>query len=370
MKTENKDLITIEHKTILEYYKKEKGLEPILDTIRNIVKEFVPDMKTATSRKDITSMAYRVSQSKVVLEGLANKLIDPQKKEVALVTTERIRVAKELDKLRDQIKKPLTDWQNDEKRRVADLVHKENRIKELGSLGQGINPKYLESYLVELDTLKPDDSWLEFYELNIERYESAKKHINDLIVIEKKTIADQFELEDLRKKQAIQNQKNHDEKVASDAAAKAKAVAEQKAKDDKEKLERDTKAEKEKLEKEKQDAIDNTKRLEQEKIDAEKKRLHDIEQAKIAEQKAIEAAKIEERKKIDLENKQKAEAEKLRLENKKHVDSILDKVESDLEKVIAQSSNDIDGDINAPFISEDIVKAIRENRIAHLKIEF
>ncbi len=101
---EKTNLITIPTETILDYYKKENGLEPVLDSIKELTKSFIPDMSTVGSRKEISSMAYKVSQSKVILEKLADDLVKPQEVEIKKVKSEKKRISIELDKLRDEIK--------------------------------------------------------------------------------------------------------------------------------------------------------------------------------------------------------------------------------------------------------------------------
>jgi hypothetical protein len=106
----------------------QESLSSILMDIREEVCKEVPDLSTAASRKRISSLAYKVSKSKTALDELGKQLVAEWKAKSAAVDKDRKRVRDELDALRDEVRKPLTDWEA-EQERIAFLKAEEVRIE-------------------------------------------------------------------------------------------------------------------------------------------------------------------------------------------------------------------------------------------------
>jgi colicin import membrane protein len=111
------DLVISEKTTALEVYCCDSA-EAIVGKIESEVRSFVPDLSTATGRKEIASLAYRVSQSKTALDGLGKDLVTDWKSKSKAVDNERKMIRDRLDALRDEVRKPLTDWEEAEKARI------------------------------------------------------------------------------------------------------------------------------------------------------------------------------------------------------------------------------------------------------------
>lgn len=58
------DLVVIERANALTVFKSADQIEEILAKVEREVMSFVPDVTTAKGRKEIASLAYRVSQTK------------------------------------------------------------------------------------------------------------------------------------------------------------------------------------------------------------------------------------------------------------------------------------------------------------------
>ena len=57
----------------------QNGLEPVLQEIKRKVDEFSPDTATAKGRKEISSFAYKIAQSKASWIGLASRSLRTKK---------------------------------------------------------------------------------------------------------------------------------------------------------------------------------------------------------------------------------------------------------------------------------------------------
>lgn len=105
-----KELITAESINAMEVFA-DGGINKILAGIKAKAMEFVPDVSTDKGRKEIASMARKVSTSKVLLDNLGKDLVSDWKNKAKLVDSSRKLVRDTLDELRDSVRLPLTEWE-------------------------------------------------------------------------------------------------------------------------------------------------------------------------------------------------------------------------------------------------------------------
>lgn len=87
------------------------AMDTVLDGIRAQCKDAPTDTSTVTKRKEVASWAYRVAQSKTLLDKLGADLVADQKRTIAKVDAERRRMREELDALKTEVRRPLTEWE-------------------------------------------------------------------------------------------------------------------------------------------------------------------------------------------------------------------------------------------------------------------
>lgn len=135
--SEDTQLVTIpEGATALAVFTEVGGVQPLLNQIRAHIDAFVPDMTTSRGRKLIAAMAYKVAQSKTLLEDVGKALADEQKAVPKKIDAARKLIKDTLDKWRDEVRKPLSDWEVDESDRVA--MH-ENAVAAIGNYAVMVN---------------------------------------------------------------------------------------------------------------------------------------------------------------------------------------------------------------------------------------
>ena len=100
-------------------FRTKDGVDPIIDRIQREVRAHAPDLTTKKGRDAIASLAHKVSKSKVALDDAGKALTEDAKKHIAAVDAARKKVRDTLDALRDECRKPLTDWEAAEERRIA-----------------------------------------------------------------------------------------------------------------------------------------------------------------------------------------------------------------------------------------------------------
>ena len=120
------DLLVSQNITALQLFS-ENGLDPVLDKIKEEIDKFVPDVETDKGRKEIASFARKIASSKVFIENAGKELVSGMKAKAKLIDNERKRSRDTLDQWRDEVRKPLTDYEaaeaaREEKRRQDEIL--------------------------------------------------------------------------------------------------------------------------------------------------------------------------------------------------------------------------------------------------------
>jgi colicin import membrane protein len=76
------------------------------------------DISTESGRKAVASLAYKVARTKTAIDGEGKGLVDGEKKRLAAIDAERKKFRDRLDALRDEVRKPLDEFEAAEIRRV------------------------------------------------------------------------------------------------------------------------------------------------------------------------------------------------------------------------------------------------------------
>lgn len=332
------ELITIPQESALTVFTTENGLDPYLQEIEREVKAFEPDVTTTKGRKEIASIAHKVAKSKTALDNIGKELVAELKKKPKLIDAERKRVRDFLDKLKTEVREPLTKYEEAEAARIE--KHKQNieLIRSYRELSEPVDSVTLQEMIDAVKAFEISESWEEF-ELDAQREKEAS--LSALIIKldeRKKYEAEQVELARLRAEQEERERKEREARIAQEAAEKAKIEAEAKAKAEQEKAEREALELKLKIE-----------RAEREKIEAEE----------AAKRAAIEA---EQRLKREAEEAKRREQEELerREANTRHKGKI--------NRQAAQALQTISGIDEA--LSKEIIKLIAKNEVPNVRINY
>lgn len=199
--TESTELVLIAPETALEVYTADKGLDPYLAKIKAEVDGFIPDITTKKGRDAIASMAYKVSQSKTYLDKTGKELVDKLKEQPKLVDAERKRMRDYLDGLRDDVRKPLTEWEEAEERRVAEIQKRISEF-EIIELSTDASHQDLQDIFVRLQGIVIDESFAEFSNSAAIAKERAINNLAALMVKRKAYEAEQAERDATAKREA------------------------------------------------------------------------------------------------------------------------------------------------------------------------
>ena len=212
----------------LEVFTAEHGLDPFLSQIRKEIDVFVPDTGTTKGRASIASIAAKVAKSKTYLDGVGKELVDRLKEQPKLVDAERKRMRDLLDKWKEEVRQPLTDWENAEKERVSQI---QERIANLSLIPDDANSKQLSARIKKLDDLVIDESFAEFQGDAALKKESMLLQLKLLLKTVEQKEREQAELDNLRKQQAEREQQEREQRLIKDAEERATKEVEKKARE-------------------------------------------------------------------------------------------------------------------------------------------
>ena len=368
------ELQVIEQNEITVAFNNPQGIQQIIDNIKSQVDEqfnsVVWDFTKEKDRKAVASMAYKVGRSKTAIDAEGKKLKEQYTVFTKAIDADRKSAREQLEAEQERIRKPLDDWEDAEKERVAKHW---NAIKEITDL---LLP---ENILVDSDVIASNIRWLEkvpmgtMFEEFEDRIKLAKLETLETLRIafdnKLKLEAEQAELEALRQAETLRQQQERDAQISREATEKAEREAEEKARIERERVQRE-KLEAEqreaKLKHEAEQALIREAQLkeqaEQQAKQAEIDKALYIERAEQAEhnkQLAIQA----ERDRIEREVKAKAEAElkeqQAREANMAHKKSVCDSILAELEKLNIDEAT-----------GQNLIKAIHNNQIPNISIKF
>lgn len=263
------DLVVIEKSRAMTVFTNNEQLDPIIEKIEKEARSLVPDVSTKKGRDAIASMAHKVARSKTYIDNAGKDLVAELKALPKQIDESRRIVRERLDALKDEVRRPLTEWEAEQERIKAEEAAK---IK-----AEEDRKKFESDH--EIALLMND------------------KH--DREVAEKKAEAERQRIaheEELKRQAAEQAKREAEEKAAAElAAAKkreedaiaARAQAELLAKQERERAEYAAAAAVARAEREKQEAIEAEKRKAQEEADRIKREAEAKEAARLAEEKRI-----------------------------------------------------------------------------------
>lgn len=102
-------------------------------SIKAQLSEFVPDVSTERGRKEIASMAYKVTRSKTAIDEAGKKLNEEARSKINAVDAQRRKIREELDELAEEVRAPLTKWEEAERARVSEAKAIRENVIGLGN---------------------------------------------------------------------------------------------------------------------------------------------------------------------------------------------------------------------------------------------
>jgi hypothetical protein len=372
--TEQTQLVVIEPTAAVTLFTEGDGIDAMLADIRKQAASLVPDITTVKGRKEIASVAYAVAKTKTYLDGLGKDLVDKYKEIPKRIDANRKVIRDALDDLKDEVRAPLTQYEEAESARVEALQTRLARLNELGtSASIEIAAADLQAMLLEVEQTALDDSWQELLPQATVAKELAAKRLGETLATRQKYEAEQAELEELRKKQAEQERIDRERRIAEQAAEQARLLEENRQRLEREaaqhreqEAQRQTQAALEREEQARRDADASELARQQaearriaEAEQAEQRRLQAEEYARRQAEEAATRAAEQERHRIEHEQRLKEEADAARSADVEHRRTINQNILMDLMGLGIEEDKAV-----------TLIKHIASNKIAHLTINY
>ena len=96
------------------------GADDLIARVREFVAGFKGDVSSAKGRSEIKSTAFKVTKAKTTLEKEGKRLADEQKLIPKKIDACRRYVATELERLEEEVRRPLTEWEEREAKRITE----------------------------------------------------------------------------------------------------------------------------------------------------------------------------------------------------------------------------------------------------------
>lgn len=312
--SEATDLVVIEKSNAMAVFTSNEQLDPIIEAIEKEARSLAPDVSTKKGRDAIASMAHKVARSKTYIDNAGKDLVAELKALPKQIDESRRLVRERLDLLKDEVRRPLNEWEQAEDERKQAL---QQRLSDLRALADVIDDagNYLPSTdiqyrLGEAKAVTLGDSWQEFAtEAGVAKDTTVQK-LEAAVIIAKQHEDQAAELERLRKDAEEKARRDHEEKLKREAAEAARREAEQKAQVEREESARREAELKAKAEQAERDRIAAQERAEREAKEAQERTAKLAQEAREqAEREKQEAIAAEQRKAQEAADKVRREAE-------------------------------------------------------------
>ncbi|WP_320729772.1 hypothetical protein [Enterobacter roggenkampii] len=288
------DLVVIEKQNAMAVFTTKEQLDPIIEAIEKEARSLVPDVSTRKGRDAIASMAHKVARSKTYIDNAGKDLVAELKALPKQIDESRRIVRERLDALKDEVRRPLTEWEAEQERIKAE---------------EAMNALHAEA--------------LEMNE-EFDRQRAAQIEADHEMAL---LMNDKFDRDrEEQRRLAEQAQREHEERIKQEAADKAKREAEERHKADLDAAARREAEEKARAELAERQRVEAEQRAAREKQEAEARARREKEEAVAAErrrQEEAEAARL-------AEEQRKAEEEARRAADKEHRRTINRRVIADL----------------------------------------
>ncbi|HHB6985167.1 hypothetical protein ACNPCX_05280 [Klebsiella pneumoniae] len=261
------DLVVIEKKNAMAVFTNNDQLDPLIEAIEKEARSLVPDVTTKKGRDAIASMAHKVARSKTYIDNAGKDLVAELKALPKQIDESRRVVRERLDALKDEVRRPLTEWEAEQER-----IKDEEAMLTLHVEALAMNEEFDRQLAARIES---DHEMALLMNDAFDREQAEKK----------------AEAERLRIAREEEIKRQAEEKAKREAAEQAQreidaaAAREREAILAKERAEREQREAAERAEREKQAAVEAERRKAQEEADRIRREAELREQARLAEEK-------------------------------------------------------------------------------------
>lgn len=272
------DLVVIEKKNAMAVFTNNDQLDPLIEAIEKEARSLVPDVTTKKGRDAIASMAHKVARSKTYIDNAGKDLVAELKALPKQIDESRRVVRERLDALKDEVRRPLTEWEAEQER-----IKAEEAMNALHAEALEMNIKFDQELAAKFEA---DHEMALLMDKDIDR-ERADKAAE----AERQRIAHEEEIKRQAEEKAKREAAEKAQREIEAAAAREREAILAKERAERERIEAQQRAEREqreaaeRAEREKQAAVEAERRKAKEEADRIRREAEQREQARLAEEK-------------------------------------------------------------------------------------
>lgn len=272
------DLVVIEKKNAMAVFTNNDQLDPLIELIEKEARSLVPDVTTKKGRDAIASMAHKVARSKTYIDNAGKDLVAELKALPKQIDESRRVVRERLDALKDEVRRPLTEWEAEQER-----IKAEEAMNAMHAEALEMNIKFDQELAAKFEA---DHEMALLMDKDIDR-ERADKAAE----AERQRIAREEEIKRQAEEKAKREAAEKAQREIDAAAAREREAILAKERAERERIEaqqravREQREAAERAEREKQAAVEAERRKAQEEADRIRREAEQREQARLAEEK-------------------------------------------------------------------------------------
>ncbi|HGS6156575.1 TPA: hypothetical protein ACMELD_001566 [Klebsiella pneumoniae] len=329
------DLVVIEKKNAMAVFTNNDQLDPLIEAIEKEARSLVPDVTTKKGRDAIASMAHKVARSKTYIDNAGKDLVAELKALPKQIDESRRVVRERLDALKDEVRRPLTEWEAEQERIKAE---------------EAINALHAEALVMNE---------------NIDLQRAVQFEADHEMAL---LMNDAFDREQADKAAEAERQRiAHEEEIKRRAEEKAKREAEEKHRAELEAFARREAEERAAKERAERERIEAQQRAERERIAAEQK-------AEADKQAAIEAERRKAQEEADRIRREAEQREQARLAEEKRKADEQARREADVKHRKAVGTEIVKALLANTSLARDqaieVLTAVKDGRIPHTGISY
>lgn len=272
------DLVVIEKNNAMAVFTNNDQLDPLIEAIEKEARSLVPDVTTKKGRDAIASMAHKVARSKTYIDNAGKDLVAELKALPKQIDESRRVVRERLDALKDEVRRPLTEWEAEQER-----IKAEEAMNAMHAEALEMNIKFDQELAAKFEA---DHEMALLMNKDFDREQAEKK-----AEAERQRIAREEEIKRQAEGKAKREAAEKAQREIDAAAAREREAILAKERAERERIEAQQRAEREqreaaeRAEREKQAAVEAERRKAQEEADRIRREAEQREQARLAEEK-------------------------------------------------------------------------------------
>lgn len=334
------------------------GLDPYYQLVRNQVLSEVPDLNTKAGIARVKSLARIVSESKAAIEKPGRNYLKQLKEIPKVIEAELRDWNQKMDALRDEVRQPVTELEENEKARIAALGYRIADIQALGAKATTESPSAeIKLWIGELEAIAIDATWDEYQERAQLAKEAAKVKLEAFLQNRLTWEAQQAEIARLKAEQEEKDRLAREARIKEEA----KLEAERESMRNQLELERQKREAEEAQAKAELDAKYAQQRLEQERKDAEERQRLAVQQAADQERQR----QIDEQNRIAQEEEQRKAEAAAKAANIEHQKLINNEILDDMQAAAAAKGFQLSREMAVAILSGMVFGKVRHTQVQY-----